>query len=344
MSPTQPAPKRSDLVRQRRSQTSRRHYEQVTERITRTTVVPPVVSRSPMTGIPARQKVNSRPRRQVYYALSTPGAEVRLPALPAIQPGWRLLSGFMVICLLAALFALWNLPTFQLTAARLVGGKRITAHDINAVLDVSEMRSFEVSPGEMESELRAAFPDLSSVSVRVGFPASLVVTIQERTPLLIWQEGDKTLWIDQNGVAFPPRGDTPEGLVTVEGNAPASSTASPTDITSADASVAGQTAASPLAPVSSTESKPFISPTLIPAILAMKSQAPAGVALAYDDKYGLGWNDPKGWKVYFGFNETDMGLKLQEYQAIVSKLESEGIQPKLISVEYIHAPFYRLEP
>lgn len=328
--------KRSDQVRQRRSQAGQQRVQRAAQTATRpAAAVPPVVSRSPMAGVAQRQKPRAKPRRQIYYSLSTPGAEVRLPALPAVHPGWRLLSGALTAGLLALVFMLWNLPMFQLEAARLSGAQRLTAHDINAVLDVSGLRSFEVSAQEMEDELRTAFPELSAVSVRVGFPASLLVTVKERTPLLAWNQDGGTQWIDAAGIAFPARGDAPEGLVAVDGQAP------PAPVAPAEA---GADPAAAAAAVAAKEPQPFISPALIPSILAMRAEAPAGVDLVYDPRYGLGWDDPKGWKVYFGLNNEDMSLKLQEYQAIVARLEAEGIQPKLISVEFIHAPFYRLEP
>jgi hypothetical protein len=38
-----------------------------------------------------------------------------------------------------------------------------------------------------------------------------------------------------------------------------------------------------------------------------------------------------------------MEMKLLVYQAIVDRLQKEGITPALISVENVHAPYYRLE-
>ena len=70
---------------------------------------------------------------------------------------------------------------------------------------------------------------------------------------------------------------------------------------------------------------------------------PADTMLVYDSEHGLGWNDPNGWEVYFGAEDQDMEMKLSVYQAMVERLQSEGIQPALISVEYVHAPYYRME-
>ena len=73
------------------------------------------------------------------------------------------------------------------------------------------------------------------------------------------------------------------------------------------------------------------------------SKMPADTVLVYDSEHGLGWNDPNGWEVFFGDEDQEMDMKLLVYQALVEHLQSEGIQPAMISVEYVHAPYYRME-
>ncbi len=38
--------------------------------------------------------------------------------------------------------------------------------------------------------------------------------------------------------------------------------------------------------------------------------------MIYDPKYGMGWQDPRGWSVYFGQNTQDIDMKKKIYQAI----------------------------
>ena len=89
--------------------------------------------------------------------------------------------------------------------------------------------------------------------------------------------------------------------------------------------------------------KPIADPELILTILNLANMTPAGTSIAYDPRYGLGWVDPKGWKVYFGFNMVGLDSKLAQYAGIVTNLSNQGIQPKIISIQYPYAPFYRLE-
>ena len=70
---------------------------------------------------------------------------------------------------------------------------------------------------------------------------------------------------------------------------------------------------------------------------------PEGANLVYDARYGLGWQDPLGWQVYFGHSGDDMQTKLNVYLSMVEHLLNRNIQPAIISVEYPSAPFYRMQ-
>jgi hypothetical protein len=86
-----------------------------------------------------------------------------------------------------------------------------------------------------------------------------------------------------------------------------------------------------------------VDPAIIDAASLLKSQMPENSSLVYSKLNGLGWNDPRGWQVYFGLSFNDMPEKLAMYQSIVDQLTQNNIKPSLISVENIHAPYYRLE-
>jgi hypothetical protein len=38
-----------------------------------------------------------------------------------------------------------------------------------------------------------------------------------------------------------------------------------------------------------------------------------------------------------------MAMKLQVYKEIVRRLKKDDVRPEFISVEYVHAPYYRLD-
>jgi hypothetical protein len=88
---------------------------------------------------------------------------------------------------------------------------------------------------------------------------------------------------------------------------------------------------------------PILPVDLVNAILTISPEAPENTPIVYDSQHGLGWLDPRGWQVYFGSSDEDMALKLKVYLKTYKRLKKAGIRPALISVEHVHAPYYRLE-
>jgi len=47
--------------------------------------------------------------------------------------------------------------------------------------------------------------------------------------------------------------------------------------------------------------------------------------------------------VFVGQKLENINEKMVMYETIVRNLEKEGIQPSMVSVEFLHAPFYRMD-
>ncbi len=312
---------RSEIVRSRRREQSQKRSAHSSVLATRP--LPPITSRgAPAYAVPQR----TMPRgsaRHYQTAWSVPGMEVQLPAIRITGAGIkaRLLSVFLSLLLGTGLYLAMTLPEFHVGSAKISGNQRISADEINSVLQTKGQSIFTLTSGDLETRLRLNYPELESARVSIGLPNLVTVTVVERQPVILWQQGSGYTWIDASGVAFRPRGSTPL-LIPVMALAapPASSTA----------------AHDPLSPVA------YISPDLVKSIQTLAPAVPAGVTMEYDPKLGLGWQDTRGWKVYFGSNLQDMPLKLQVYKSLVDSLIKQGIHPTLISVEYANAPYYRI--
>ncbi len=323
---------RSADLRSRKAARAKDKITQASEKARHPVNVRPVTVRGNMAGTPGKRRTQSNVRKKYYYTLNTTGAEVRLPAFPILHAGWRLLSGGLVIVLLVGIWAMYSSSTFQVGSLKIVGAKRIAPADINTSLDLEGASILDVIPDQVKEGLLAAYPDIEEASIQVGLPANVVIRIKERQPVVAWQQNGETRWIDQAGMIFPVRGDVPELVnVQAEGNPPAPRPAE-------EEKPAALPNPKPKAP------QPFINQDLLVAIQKLSVQAPSGTPVLYDPRYGLGWNDPQGWKVYYGMDIENMDLKLEQYKVIVTDLGKRGIQPKMISVEFPHAPFYRLEP
>jgi cell division protein FtsQ len=282
--------------------------------------MPPVMVRGIGTRAeqPAARK-QGRARRRYDVALSIPGAEVRLPALPELRLGWRLLSGFMVLVLAGLLYFAWTDPIFQVETLQVSGIKRITPADFEKALGIIGEPVFTLRPQELRQDLHESFKELSVVDVKVALPAQVIIEVVERDPVLSWHVDGKEIWVDAEGYAFLPRSEV-AGLVAVEGSRPAMPV-----------------------PAEGEEQPLFADPDLIAAVIHMAGYMPPDTPVMYDSQYGLGWNDWHGWQVYFGFDTKQIEMKMRVYEALVDNLYQQNIYPKLISVEYIHAPYYRLE-
>jgi cell division protein FtsQ len=321
---------RSDRLRVKKTTETKARTNQVRKNIyhsTTSSTRPAVVSRSSMGRLTA-SRPSSRPTAREKMEVAVPfglgeGTRVRVPSL-ALDLGNRWISGVIAIICLALLFVMWSVDPFIVHSAKLVGNERLGASDLNAVLGVMGKSVVLASPEQMKHNLMAAFPELKDVKVSVGFPGGVTVRVTERKPLIAWQQDSKVSWIDADGVAFPPRGAA-DGLIPVLalGDPPAiQSDPSYTKV--------------------NIMSKQLLTPQTVQALQSMIAYMPQGTTLIYEPDYGLGWNDSRGWKAYFGKTTGDMAVKVTMYQAIVDNLTQRGITPNMVSVEYPNAPFYRL--
>ena len=314
---------RAEAVRMRRRQHTQRRAVKSLQQITRPL---PVITSRENIGSAALEPANqSKTRRRYQAAFSLPGVQIHMPAItmPRFEVGWRLLSFLISLSLGVALYLAWTLPMFRVSVAQVTGNQRITADEINAVLDSAGQPIFTLLPSELEQRIRLNYPELDSATVTLSLPNIVYINVTERQPVILWQENGAYTWLDENGVAFRPR--SPQGadkLISVN------AIASPPH---------GQPSTNdPLSPT------PYVSEDMVKAIQILAPNVPSGATLTYDPRYGLGWSDSRGWQAYFGSDSKDMNTRWLVYQALVNSLLQRGIYPILISVQYSNAPYYRL--
>jgi cell division protein FtsQ len=253
-------------------------------------------------------------------AFSLGRTKVHAPTINIPQLGPRWVSVGMTLLMGFMLLTLWTASPFVVKGAEVVGNQRIGAADINAMLGMIGEPIFKAVPAQIEANLHTAYSDLSSIKVRVSFPNHITVDVVERMPVLAWYQNGVVTWIDASGVAFTPRGEV-SGLIQV------AATGAPANV-SLDTSL-------PL------YAQKFITPELVQAMTVLTRDVPTGMPMTFDPVYGMGWQDPRGWNVYFGQDANNISMKKNVYQAIVDTLILQGVQPTLISVEYLNAPFYK---
>ena len=250
---------------------------------------------------------------------------MRLPSIPTVGVGWRLFSALVIGVLGFMIYLLWSSPFFNVEAIDVSGLVRLSNAEINAIVDVIGKSIIFVDPIVVEQELRAAFPELENITVETEVPNKVLVNLVERQPVLAWQQDGQTYWIDEYGMAYLPHGDG-NPSITVQGSNLLVSPAAGSEVLE-EGEVNDQS----------------IPMDLVNAVQTLSQKIPENSPITYDNQHGIGWYDPRGWQVYFGTGGEDMDLKWKVYWKTFKRLKKAGIQPALISVEHIHAPYYRLE-
>jgi hypothetical protein len=285
-------------------------------------------------------------RRQYNIALPTTGAELRLPSVSVPRFSWRLLSFVLVAIFGYLFFYLWTSPMFTVNADRVIvnGINRVSKEELLAIANIEGKPVFLVDPSGLEETLKANAPALEDISIQVSTSGEVTFDVVERVPLIAWDQHliSKIWWVDQNGMRFPAIGSS-EGLVYVKAEVPPPK---PLALQTAQ-NLADQANedADPDKQAIAQDDGMLMEPELVKGIVAVQSYLPEGAELIFDQERGIGWKDPEyGWMVYFGEKLDQMPLRLKVYQAIVDFFSSKSRKPVLISVEYLHAPYYRINP
>jgi hypothetical protein len=309
---------RAEQVRLRREQESTKRVQRAVKEATRP--APPVTTRAKTAAAAPKRKPSKNARRRYQVALPATRDHVRHLSIPRPQFGMRAVSFVLAALLGTVIYLAYNLPYFRVAQAQVTGNQLISPEEVNAVLGVAGHQIFTLKPEELETRLRLNYPELVSADVNVSLPNLVSVVLIERRPVVRWEQGGSYTWIAEDGVAFRPRGEIAELISVVADSAPALSLS----------------ANDPLNPI------PFISTGMVQSLKGLAGHVPPGMQILYSPDFGFGWNDPRGWRVYFGTSAHDVELKMRVYESMVSSLMQRGIRPALINVTYPTAPYYRM--
>lgn len=241
------------------------------------------------------------------------GAGLRLPSLPAFRAGARLLSISMTLAATVALVNAVRPGRFTVEAAAVTPTELLTESQVRSIAAVDGRSVFSIHPDEVKARLMEQ-PEILSAQVVVRWPNLVELKIDERRPMIEWDDAGRVWWLSADGVGFLKHGDL-ENLIRVTAEAP---------------SLAIQRQA--LTPV--------IAPEALWAAAALLAQVPEAEGLEYHPDHGFGFEAPQGWKAYFG-SGGDMVLKVQLYRKISDVLVQRGVEAEVVSVEDPSAPYYR---
>jgi len=342
--------RRSEVVRARRAVRGSSSKKRGAQKSSYSRQMPPMVTRRGMVSqrpaaVPRGGKKKAVNRRRYNVALGTTGAELRLPAVAVPHVGWRALSFILLVALGVGFFLLWNAPQFTVTEDRVTveGLERIDKLSLLEEAEVLNQPVFLMDVETLEESLPDSIPALEKINISVGVLGGVSFDVVERVPVLTWEQESigQVSWVDDKGMLYPAIGSS-EGLIYVQANAAPPGPAVDEDLVASAESVAA--AESGDAAIDLVTSGQLLEPEVIAGLVNLESYLPAGTTLVYDGDHGFGWEDPDiGCMVYFGKKLDQVAARYAVYQEIINMFTNKERKPVLISVEYIQAPFYRLE-
>lgn len=315
---------RSERLRRKERHESQEAIQQAANRLT---ALPALSARSGVT--PLAETING----------GKPGA-IRRP----FRLSWRALSLLIAGFLGYALYQGWQSPEFRVTTIEISGLQRISQADALAPLNLVGVHIFAVVPDEIQALLSKEFPEFRDIKVQVNSPGEVRIQITERMPQISWQIEDQVVWIDSEGYLIPARGSAGEMLTIQADTLPAYHLKSPIEETGTRKVLRDKKDFKPNPSDLAFFAQPKqIDGQLLTAILQLNAWMPQEKTLLYQRQRGLGWSDLRGWDVFVGQKLEKINEKMVMYETIVRELEKEGVSPSVVSVEFLHAPYYRMD-
>ncbi len=224
----------------------------------------------------------------------------------------QLMGSFLLLILFLSLYLLFMRETFYVYGAAIGGNRAVTMTEIYTASEIHNMSVFWIDPDSIKAKVEA-LPHVKQADVWVRLPAQVTITVEEHEPELIWQTGEQTWWVDNEGTVVPPRLDQDNDVTRLH-------------IIDSDAQ-----------PIQSNDK---IDPMIIESAYIIKQHKPNLEALHYSQSVGLIYVSAQGWPIYLG-NSTNIRAKLRVAEAVQADLVAQTYSPSFIDVRNPQRVIYR---
>jgi len=264
--------------------------------------------------------------------------------------GWRLISFLFSAGFAFGLYMMWTEPEFRISEVSIVGLQRINKDEVLSKLDLDGKRIYSIDPGAVQQTLERAFPELWGIKVQLIMPNQVLIQLIERQPMIAWEFAEHVMWVDAEGYLIPARNSELELLSIRADTLPIYQLASEIEMRDDEHEMDNLS--------NIVKDKPQIkrgfqqalffafpkkiTPNLLTAILQLNAWMPEKKELLFEAVRGVGWKDSRGWDVFIGSKLENINDKMLMYETIIRELDKQGIKPAMVSVEFLHAPYYRL--
>ena len=256
-------------------------------------------------------KLNRKKKRsrtfQSSYSIAAPRGSVRKVHI-TYRGIERAAKWFVPVVLAMGLVYLVVFSSFfKITRADIRGTHRLVTADVYFMSGVDGKSIFSVSPKKVEKRLEEQVPYIKRAKVKLALPNKVIILIQEREPIVEWDNPRKPMWVSADGTVLAIVGDAFNlmHLYDQDGRA-----------VEKDGKI----------------SKEYIKGMQILHDRLQVSDFTLG-------RKGLEIHDPAGWEAYFG-GERGLCSRINEYLRLRDKWLI-GVHPKYVDARYDNIYFGR---
>lgn len=295
----------------RRTQQRRRMYHSVS-------AAPPVVEMP--------QSVSRRRRRR-----DTDGIRKLLGGIGGTLLSARWISLALTALCVYALVLIGTNERFFLTRIPVEGATAYTPEEIVEVSGLAGRHVFYVDLGQAAAQI-SGLPGIVAANVELRWPNDLRIVVQEKAPVLIWEEAGVQYWVTAEGGLLPAGRQAIE-LPHIKAEVPVVATEQVLtirELEDKERAAADETVQTYLR---------YVPEEVLLGAEQLREIRPNLETLYYSPSGGLSFDDDGGWRVYFGTG-GDMVRKLAAYQGILDHLAELGVTPNYVSVANLAKPYY----
>ncbi len=262
----------------------------------------------------APRRPGRRSQRRLGTQYHSSARSIRLTLAPVVGPwqayGSRLAAALVLVALGWAAYTVFASSDFYVYGAEVQGNAVVTPEEVYAASQLDGTSVFWVDADATAKKV-GALPNVKSAQVAVRLPAHVTITIEERTPELMWQTGNARWWIDAEGTVVPPRGDLSSPLTIID--------------TDAQPVSAGQR----------------LDPSIMAAARSLRRLLPELPEMHYSRATGISFTTREGWPVHLGDGQN-MDAKLTILVALRKDLLARNVAPEFIDVRFVERPYYKV--
>ena len=258
-----------------------------------------------------RRPRRSRSRLGRDYEATAPTIKLSLrPVLGFWQDQGGKALGFILLLVLGWLtYQLFATEGFYVYEATVVGNQVVPAEEIYQNSGLEGMSIFWINPTQVEATI-VSLPNIKEARLHCGLPNRVTIEVVERQPQVIWQQGEKRYWVDEEGTVLPARGELTEATVIVN-----------------------------------LDERPVqpgdrVDPQVIAGTQKLRSLLPELTTIQYASPTGISFQSEQGWPIYLGQGE-DIEQKVAIMKALLQEIAAKGVHPQFIDLRFKGSPYYR---